>query len=32
MRVLMGGAPVVELVEVGDVQLVLGPGDDGGMF
>jgi hypothetical protein len=33
VRVLLGGgAPVVELVEVGDVQLVLGPGDDGGMF
>jgi len=31
MRVLLGGAPV-ELLEVGPEQLVLGPGDDGGMF
>lgn len=31
MRVLLGGAPV-ELPEVGPEQLVLGPGDDGGMF
>ena len=33
MRVLMGGAPLVELSdELGPEQLVLGPGDDGGMF
>ena len=32
LRVLMGGAPLVELVESDGVQLVLGPGDDGGMF
>jgi cobalamin biosynthesis protein CbiD len=32
MRVLMGGAPLEELVATDGVQLVLGPGDDGGMF
>jgi hypothetical protein len=32
LRVLMGGAPLLELVLSDGVQLVLGPGDDGGMF
>lgn len=32
MRLLMGGAPLVELLEADSTQLVLGPGDDGGMF
>jgi hypothetical protein len=32
MRLLLGGAPVVGPYRADSVQLVLGPGDDGGMF
>jgi hypothetical protein len=32
MRLLLGGDPLVESIADGSVQLVLGPGDDGGMF
>jgi hypothetical protein len=32
MRLRLGGDPLVESIADGSVQLVLGPGDDGGMF